>query len=898
MNMNMNMNMDMNMNMNTIDSRYLTVDSQIDPVPDTVTPTQLIADTFKIYGSIFAICFTIFVFLRLKFPLTYTSNSQLLSQVTPLASDASVQSGIIIAWIPKIFRYTDDELFEHCGMSAVVYLRFLLLGVKISAVGVLNSVYLFPVDMYGCNSSSSSGGNEEECVNLEDVIDRMSLGHVSSGSPSLIATTVAAYIVFGSALYLIYKEFEWYRTYRHKFCVNPQPDNYSIYVEHIPIDFRNDASLQGYFESIFSAEDVVEARVALDIRNLDKKVALRKKAIEKLEHAVNVRDVKGYEPSHLTSLGEKVQSIPIYAKELDSLNHEIADAILSIENAGKGGDLEEAEVEDSGTLSIPNSIAGDHLSHATVDHLGPLDLRHDGLEHSEKENGQEDQGLDQEQTNYSPIMMVGKGLVGSAQKVGKGVVGSAQIVGKGVVESAQMVGKGLEKSVVDTAQLAGKLLGGSQDGRVLDAGFVTFSTLLVKNQALQVLHSETPFTFDVKDAPPPKDIIWSNVGKAHKEQQIGHLLAQVMTVATCLFWTIPVAFVSSLSEVESLQDLIPGLEKAIEKNPWLASFLGQLSPIMLVVLTSLLPMILKIYCKHEGHIGENSLNASLLSKLASFMIIQVFFVQALSGSLFQSLEDMIKTTNFSAIIDLLATSVPGQVKSFIQYVQVQNLLGCSIELLRVKRVVMALIRKRIGPRLTEKERNSPFMGILPMIEPDKMEYPTLLAQMVLYFMINLVYSCIAPIMSYFTLLAFGILSLTYRHQLIFTYSRDNEDGGALWPSMINLLILCIYMSEFTLLGILTLKKGAIAATLMSPLIILSFIFILYVRQQHFKVAEYAPSTVCRAKDNSNRDNLIDTASFLRDQFLQPSLKEKESRIPENFSDYDVQLVLEASVHEF
>ncbi len=104
---------------------------------------------------------------------------------------------------------------------------------------------------------------------------------------------------------------------------------------------------------------------------------------------------------------------------------------------------------------------------------------------------------------------------------------------------------------------------------------------------------------------------------------------------------------------------------------------------------------------------------------------------------------MINNPSFGQIIDLLATSVPTQVKAFIQYVQIQNLLGCSVELLRVSRVIMALLRSRVGPNLTEKEKSTPWMGILPMIEPEEMDFVPLLAQMVLYFMINLVYSCVS-----------------------------------------------------------------------------------------------------------------------------------------------------------
>jgi hypothetical protein len=76
----------------------------------------------------------------------------------------------------------------------------------------------------------------------------------------------------------------------------------------------------------------------------------------------------------------------------------------------------------------------------------------------------------------------------------------------------------------------------------------------------------------------------------------------------------------------------------------------------------------------------------------------------------------------SAIVSLLATSIPTQVKSFIQFVLVQMFLGCSIEILRVVRLLMAFARSRIGPNLTEKERNKPFMFLQPISIVSEYEY--------------------------------------------------------------------------------------------------------------------------------------------------------------------------------
>jgi len=1048
-----------------------------------ISTTELIASTFKIYGTIFGVCFLVFLILRARFPSVYTFNSIPREGST---NQLALERHGYVEWIWKIFKYTDDEIFQNCGMSAMVYLRFLRLGLKLAAWGVFNSIYLIPINVYGCRSA------EDECTSLSDGVNRASLGNISARNPSLLATTLAAYILFGKAMWYIFREFRWFTKYRHKFLTRPRPDNYTVYVAHIPKLYRSDVALLEYFRSVFSHGDVLEAKIALDIHGLEKKVVKRRKIVQNLEHSFNIRSIKGTEPKNIRSL----------KKELHKLNEEISSVITQIEQAkddekkkflrdmlavnglecstsigdlstmsssganssrtisirrqenlrqyskasrhlmvGMSDDEEDKAESGSGSgqgeipYTIPSAgmsegsyefILGGVASNSTNDLCGLDSTSHSGGEHVHQKsptcdtidtntlmNGgklhfsensymdfdaslviEEHADLDLDQDQLTPLTKGRKTLnskkhkqsislnsfgtttsktLGSAKKslqevgrtvgnvgrnVGKGVgsvgkhVGSVgkhvgknvqtaygKTVGKtvghiantkigktvagrvnqSVVVMKKAAGNTVKKSVISVKDLAvhsahlatkassrmTRLLVSGEDGQVLESGFVTFTNLSTKTQCTQILHHETPFKFVVKDAPLPRDIIWANVGVPHEELQFGYLLAQAATVALLIFWTFPVAFFTSLSEAGSLKDVIPTLAKTIDDNPWVAVFLAQLSPILLVILTALLPVVLNVLCRYEGHVGKNDLKASLLTKLASFMvsqneqhsfcikksisefsprqIIQIFFVQAISGSIFDKLKDMIDEP--SKIIELLATSIPTQVKSFIQFVLVQMFLGCSIEILRLVRVAMGVARNRFGPNLSEKERNSKFLFLEPISATEQMEYPMLYSEMALYFMVNLIYSCIAPVMSYFMLLTFGVLSVVYRHQVIYIYSDENDKGGKLWPCMIHLLITCMLISEVTLIGIMFLKEGIVAASLLVPLLACTVLFLFYIKQEHFRITEFVPSTICNEQDIRNHDTL--DLSFLRDKYLQPPMKVKIS-YPEN----DIRIISE------
>ncbi len=164
------------------------------------------------------------------------------------------------------------------------------------------------------------------------------------------------------------------------------------------------------------------------------------------------------------------------------------------------------------------------------------------------------------------------------------------------------------------------------------------------------------------------------------------------------------------------------------------------------------------------------------------------------------------------------------------------------------------------------------MGIKPLTEPDEMDFPVVFAETVLLLMILLVYSCIAPIMSYVMLMIFVVLLVTYMNQFIFIYSATNDQGAVFWSKMIKIILLCMLIAQVTLIGVMGIKESALSSTLLIPLFCATVLFALYLEQQHYKVTNYLPSTICRLTDDENRGTLDYT--FLSGQYIQPALKAK------------------------
>lgn len=258
-------------------------------------------------------------------------------------------------------------------------------------------------------------------------------------------------------------------------------------------------------------------------------------------------------------------------------------------------------------------------------------------------------------------------------------------------------------------------------------------------------------------------------------------------------------------------------------------------------------------------------------KALSYVTLFRFFVSAIAGSVVSQLSAVIADPWL--IIDLLANELPTKSTFFIQLVFISTVLGLGIELLRVAPAILASLRSCFGPNLTEEERNSPWLFLSPLAVPPVFNHASALSQIVLFCMILFVYAVLAPLTSIVMVVSFLILGSGYRHQFVYIYPPTQESGGRLWMSFVGIMINCMVVAQLTIVGLLSLKKGAVAGPLMFPLIILTFLFKGYIGQRHFQAMECLPSHECHKKDAAS-DFFI--AESFEDLFVQPELLIKEA----------------------
>jgi Calcium-dependent channel, 7TM region, putative phosphate/Late exocytosis, associated with Golgi transport/Cytosolic domain of 10TM putative phosphate transporter len=429
-------------------------------------------------------------------------------------------------------------------------------------------------------------------------------------------------------------------------------------------------------------------------------------------------------------------------------------------------------------------------------------------------------------------------------------------------------------AIQDVVHSAKEILIGNQDGKARDAGFVVFRNLSTTHAALQMIHNGSPYIMNVESAPEPHDIYWEIVGKSHSSKIMGKVISFALSATLCLFWTVPVSVISGFSEVDNLKSSIPFLAVMIEKQPWLEQALSQIAPLLLILLNLQLPLLLRKFATLEGYIASSSLEASLFLKLSVFMIIQTFFVSAISGGVYARLTQILRDP--AAIIDLLANSLPTRGTYFVQLMLVKTFVGQGVALLRLVPLSLAFLKSKLGPNLTKKERERAYgVYLRPLSDPREFEHAQELANLVLYFMVIYVYAVISPVINYFVLICLIIMSTSYRYQFILNFPSTPDSGGMLWYDFISICMTCMVIAQITLVGLLALKKATYSLPCMAPLLSITVAFALYLRGRHSDVTKHLPTKDCIQLDKEYITQKNEDFSFVENKYIQPTLLAKD-----------------------
>ncbi|XP_022844584.1 CSC1-like protein At1g32090 isoform X1 [Olea europaea var. sylvestris] len=397
---------------------------------------------------------------------------------------------------------------------------------------------------------------------------------------------------------------------------------------------------------------------------------------------------------------------------------------------------------------------------------------------------------------------------------------------------------------------------------IIPTAFVSFNSRWGAAVCAQTQQSKNPTLWLTNWAPEPRDVYWKNLSIPFVSLSIRKPIISVLVFALVFFYMIPIAFVQSLANLEGLERVAPFLRPLIEWN-FVKSFLqGFLPGLALKIFLYILPAILMIMSKIEGHVAISVLERRTAAKYYYFMLVNVFLGSIVTGTAFQQLHAFLHQSA-TQIPRNIGVSIPMKATFFITYIMVDGWAGIASEILRLKPLVIFHLKNMF---IVKTERD-----LERAMNPGGVDFPETLPSLQLYFLLGIVYMVVTPILLPFVLVFFAFAYFVYRHQVINVYNQHYESAAAFWPHVHGRIIASLLISQLLLMGLLSTKKAANSTPLLVVLPILTLTFHKYCKNRFEPAFRRYPLEEAMNKDMEDRASESDAnlKSYLADAYLHP-----------------------------
>ncbi|KAK1699863.1 hypothetical protein BDP55DRAFT_626552 [Colletotrichum godetiae] len=336
---------------------------------------------------------------------------------------------------------------------------------------------------------------------------------------------------------------------------------------------------------------------------------------------------------------------------------------------------------------------------------------------------------------------------------------------------------------------------------LMNSAFIQFNHQVSAHMACQSLMHHIPKHMSPRiNEVSPKDVIWDNMAMKWWHESIRSGTVTIIIAAMAFFWAIPIAFTASIANIDGLVDRFPWLDW-IKKAPIdkvASAIAGVLPAILLALLLFVVPHILEQLALFRG-VKTGSQKAEFVQRFYFvFLFIQVFLVVSIASFFTASAEKLAKNveglTNVTNILDLLADNLPRASNYFFSYMLLQALSVSSGTLLQIGAVLVWYILARIldSTARDKWKRNTTL---------SKIAWGQFFPVYTNFACIALVYCVVAPLISLFAVLTFGLLWFAQRYSMLYVTRFESDTGGVLYPRAINQTFTGLYVMEACLAGL-------------------------------------------------------------------------------------------------
>ena len=370
----------------------------------------------------------------------------------------------------------------------------------------------------------------------------------------------------------------------------------------------------------------------------------------------------------------------------------------------------------------------------------------------------------------------------------------------------------------------------------MNSAFIQFNNQVAAHMACQSVTHHVPKTMAPRVVEvSPGDVNWDNMAIRWWDEWLRTAIVVGVVFGMTILWAFPVAFTSSLSQIDSL----------VEKYSWLGwikdnhltytvakAVAGVLPALLLAVLLAFVPILLSFLADFQGAKTGSQKDEYVQTYYFFFLFVQVFLVVSIASGAITTLQDTV--TNVQSVPETLAKNLPKAANYFFSYMILQALSTSSGTLLQISVLgVWYLLARIVDDTARSKWRRQ---TTLPTIT-----WGSFFPVYTNFACIALVYSVIAPLISIFAIITFTLLFVAYRYNMIYVTRFKIDTGGVLYPRAINQTFTGLYFMELCLIGLFFLVRNEDNEVACAPQgIIMVVVLVLTVLYQYMLNVSFGP----------------------------------------------------------
>jgi len=314
----------------------------------------------------------------------------------------------------------------------------------------------------------------------------------------------------------------------------------------------------------------------------------------------------------------------------------------------------------------------------------------------------------------------------------------------------------------------------------------------------------------------PDEIIWSNLKLQWWERLVKVATTTAAVSALVIFWSIPVAVVGAISNINYLTEKVHFLSFINDIPPVVLGVITGLLPVVLLaVLMALLPIVLRLLSRIAGEPSHSNVELRVQNMYFAFQVIQVFLVTTMTSAASsvgaQIAEDPMSATS------ILANNIPKASNFYISFMILQGLAISSGALIQVVGLILYKLLGMLFDNTPRKQwsRWSSLSGL---------GWGTVFPVYTNITVIAITYSMIAPLVLGFAVVGLGLLYFAYRYNFLFVYNVNIDTKGLVYPRALYQTLTGVYLAQICMIGLFAIRKAIGPLVLQVVFLVFTFLF--------------------------------------------------------------------------